>query len=237
MRRVCARRPARFHGASATHRGATRRGLGRAAAAPGAGQALGGAPLRPRQARRASGMPCGRPRVDHVGLRKGGFVRRLDGRETTTRPRMSRPAGERPAWTPGSGEVEPVEVHDLVPRGDEVTHELLIRVSARVDLRDGPKLGPAMEGFRQAGMAAANGDCGIGNSLVRTAGPGRGDAQTRCPCRLRRCSAPRRVIVKPNMACGRSARRGRLRGWRSRYQPAADALVRKMSRRVRLKRR
>ena len=67
--------PGRFHGASATHRGKIRHSLGRAAAAPGAGQAFGGALPRPRQARRASGMPGGRPRVDHAGLRKGGFVR------------------------------------------------------------------------------------------------------------------------------------------------------------------
>src|SRR5215471_2687977 len=58
-----------------------------------------------------------------------------------TRPRMSRPAGESPAWTSGSGEVEPVEIHDLVPGGHEVTYELLLRVAARIDLRDGPKLG------------------------------------------------------------------------------------------------
>jgi hypothetical protein len=38
-------------------------------------------------------------------------------------------------WVAGeSGEVEPIEVHDLVPRGHEVTHELLLRVVARVDL-------------------------------------------------------------------------------------------------------
>jgi len=33
-----------------------------------------------------------------------------------------------------SGEVEPIKVHDLVPSGHEVTHELLLRVVARVDL-------------------------------------------------------------------------------------------------------
>src|SRR5674476_637187 len=41
----------------------------------------------------------------------------------------------------GSGEVEAVEIHDLVPRGDEVTHELLLRVVARVDLRKCTELG------------------------------------------------------------------------------------------------
>ena len=45
-----------------------------------------------------------------------------------------RPA--RPAPAPGSAEVEPVEVHHLVPRGDEVAHELLLRVVGGVDLGD-----------------------------------------------------------------------------------------------------
>src|SRR5690348_7845168 len=34
------------------------------------------------------------------------------------------------------GEIESIEVHDLVPRGDEVAHELLLRVSRRIHLRD-----------------------------------------------------------------------------------------------------
>jgi hypothetical protein len=50
------------------------------------------------------------------------------------RPRMSGSADEQATRTSGSGEVEPIEVHDLVPRGHEVTHELLLRVVARVDL-------------------------------------------------------------------------------------------------------
>src|SRR4030088_1262211 len=54
---------------------------------------------------------------------------------------MARPAGEGPTWTSGSGEVEPAEVHDLVPRGHEVAHELLLRVVARIDLGDGTQLG------------------------------------------------------------------------------------------------
>src|SRR3954452_21724387 len=45
----------------------------------------------------------------------------------------------------GSGEVEPIEVHDLVPRGHEVAYELLLRVVARVDLRDGSELGVRTE--------------------------------------------------------------------------------------------
>src|SRR5499427_5730799 len=51
----------------------------------------------------------------------------------------------RPAWTSPSGQVEAVEVHDLVPRGNEVAHELLLRVVARVDLRDRPELGVGAE--------------------------------------------------------------------------------------------
>src|SRR5690348_450332 len=44
-----------------------------------------------------------------------------------------------------SGEVETVEVHDLVPRRDEVTHELLLRVVTRVELRDASELGVRTE--------------------------------------------------------------------------------------------
>ena len=44
-----------------------------------------------------------------------------------------------------SGQVEPVEVHDLVPRRDEVADELLLRVVTRVDLGKGPQLGVGAE--------------------------------------------------------------------------------------------
>src|SRR5262249_36231714 len=44
-----------------------------------------------------------------------------------------------------SGQVEPVEVHDLVPRGNEVADELLRRVVARVDLGDRTELGVGAE--------------------------------------------------------------------------------------------
>src|ERR1700716_834075 len=57
---------------------------------------------------------------------------------------MSRSAG-RPTWTSGSGEVVPVEVHNLVPRGHEVAHELVLRVVARVDLGDGAEFGVRAE--------------------------------------------------------------------------------------------
>src|SRR6266508_6130802 len=39
-----------------------------------------------------------------------------------------------------SGTVESVEVHDLVPGGDEVAHELLLRVVCCVDLGEGSEL-------------------------------------------------------------------------------------------------
>ncbi len=42
---------------------------------------------------------------------------------------------------PGSGKVESVEVHDLVPRGHEVLYELPLSVVAGVDLGDGSELG------------------------------------------------------------------------------------------------
>ena len=44
-----------------------------------------------------------------------------------------------------STEVEAIEVHDLVPRRHEVTHELLLRVVTCVDLRDGSELGVRTE--------------------------------------------------------------------------------------------
>ena len=40
----------------------------------------------------------------------------------------------------GIDKVESIEVHDLVPRGHEVAHELLLRVVARVDLRERTEL-------------------------------------------------------------------------------------------------
>src|SRR5215475_5761763 len=69
------------------------------------------------------------------------------------RPRRhdrERPAGcpgrpERPAWTSPSGQVEPVEIHDLVPCGHEVAHELRLCVLAPVDLSDRAELGVGAE--------------------------------------------------------------------------------------------
>src|SRR3954463_9759546 len=45
----------------------------------------------------------------------------------------------------GSGTVEQVEIHDLVPRGREIAYELLLSVPARVDLRDRTQLGVGPE--------------------------------------------------------------------------------------------
>src|SRR6266404_5560047 len=43
-------------------------------------------------------------------------------------------------FPPGSGRVEAIEIHHLVPRRHEVLHELLLRVGAPVDLREGAQL-------------------------------------------------------------------------------------------------
>ena len=52
----------------------------------------------------------------------------------------------RGAADPDTGsDVVPVEVHDLDPGGDEVAHELLLRVVARVDLGERPQLGVRAE--------------------------------------------------------------------------------------------
>src|SRR5437773_1230350 len=42
-------------------------------------------------------------------------------------------------------DIESIEIHDLVPRGHEVAHEFLLRVVARVDLREGTELGVRTE--------------------------------------------------------------------------------------------
>src|SRR5919202_1062886 len=39
-----------------------------------------------------------------------------------------------------SDQVEPIKIHHLVPSSHEVTHELLLRVVTRVDLREGAEL-------------------------------------------------------------------------------------------------
>src|SRR5260370_36886977 len=75
-------------------------------------------------------------------------------RRDTSGPSTSRPArpGRPGRRTAGSGEVEPVEVHHLAPRRDEVAHDLLLRVVAGVDLRERAQLGVRPED--QVGPAA-----------------------------------------------------------------------------------
>jgi hypothetical protein len=46
---------------------------------------------------------------------------------------------------PLSLKVEAIEIHRLVPRTHKVTHELLLRVVACADLREGSKLGVRTE--------------------------------------------------------------------------------------------
>jgi hypothetical protein len=64
-------------------------------------------------------------------------VRRLAGR---LRPPGDRFGVNRSPGGARSGEVEAIEVHDLGPRSHEVTHERLLCVVTRVDLRDGSEL-------------------------------------------------------------------------------------------------
>ena len=57
------------------------------------------------------------------------------------RPRKSAGKSQKSGWERASAvQVEPVELHHLDPGGDEVAHELLLRVVAGVDLRQGPQL-------------------------------------------------------------------------------------------------
>src|SRR5207247_2439716 len=61
------------------------------------------------------------------------------------RANIKRISCARPPWCysgtlPGSGEVEPIVVHHLVPCGHEVTHELLLRIVTCVDFRQGAEL-------------------------------------------------------------------------------------------------
>ncbi len=39
-----------------------------------------------------------------------------------------------------SGKIEAIKIHDLIPRSNEVTHELLLGVVTPVDFSDRPKL-------------------------------------------------------------------------------------------------
>src|SRR5262245_944839 len=76
---------------------------------------------------------------------------------------------------PGSGQVEAVEVHDLVPRRHEVTHELLLPVVRGVDLRDRPELrvGPEDDVGRRGGplLLAGGAVHPVVHVLLRGGGP------------------------------------------------------------------
>src|SRR5437879_13110937 len=67
------------------------------------------------------------------------------GRPVTVAPHVPSSRG---ALAPGAGlgdEVVAIEVHYLVARGNEVAHELLLRVVTRVDLRQRSQLGMRAE--------------------------------------------------------------------------------------------
>src|SRR5690606_3768537 len=51
---------------------------------------------------------------------------------------------ETDSWSAGSRhllQVKPVQIHHLVPRGDKVLHELLLRIGAAIDFGQGAQLG------------------------------------------------------------------------------------------------
>jgi hypothetical protein len=51
-------------------------------------------------------------------------------------------------------EVEAIQVHHFVPRGDEVVNELLLRIGAAIDLGEGAQLGVRTENEVSAGEGA-----------------------------------------------------------------------------------
>jgi hypothetical protein len=54
-----------------------------------------------------------------------------------------------------SDEVEAIEIHDLVPRRDEIIHERLLGVVTGVDLRQSPELGVRTEDEIDGGPGAS----------------------------------------------------------------------------------
>ncbi len=69
-----------------------------------------------------------RDRTGRVALRDRSEALDLDDRRGRHQGRLT--SVRRPTCAPCSEQVEAIEVHDLVPRGDEVVHELLLRVFA-----------------------------------------------------------------------------------------------------------
>ena len=60
------------------------------------------------------------------------------------------------AYRLGSADVEAIEIHHLVPRRDEVGHELLAGIGRPVDLRDGPELGVRSEDRGRSGCRSTS---------------------------------------------------------------------------------
>src|SRR5688572_27540698 len=90
-----------------------------------------------------------------MGARKAARMDTLSLSDTLTGSRKRKPGTNQgsPAFArlsgegcpPGSDSIESIEIHDLVPRGNEVAHEFLPCVVARVDLRERPELGVRSE--------------------------------------------------------------------------------------------
>jgi hypothetical protein len=68
--------------------------------------------------------------------------------------------------TSGSGQLEAIVVHHLVPRSHEVLHELLLRVLLRVKLGDGAQLGVRAEDEVDGGAGPLELACGAVATLV-----------------------------------------------------------------------
>ena len=66
-----------------------------------------------------------------LGELKGGGSARISRSLVFTSPRL--------------GKVETIEIHDLVPRSDEVPHKCFLRVIACIDFRNGAELGACTE--------------------------------------------------------------------------------------------
>ena len=102
---------------------------------------------------------------------------------TSTLMFPSRPASRiRRSIAGGSCEVEAIEVHHLVPGRDEVLDELLLRVRAAVDLRQGAELGVRAEDEIDA-RAGPLDLAGLAIAPLEQRRRRPRPASTRCPCR------------------------------------------------------
>src|SRR4051794_33389212 len=100
---------------------------------------IGGLLLRPGDGRALEEETARVCRTHRCGDVRGPVVGRGRGRDGARAGRRTAGPGTRSSRL--LPQVEPVEVHDLVPRGDEVARELLLRVLAAVELRERPQLG------------------------------------------------------------------------------------------------